>query len=123
MFESEVAAATQNSLPTVLGKFKQELDMVAHLSSIPTLKHWDAMKGTQGMVYNITEEQPNAQEQIFNAISIVLAKYSEASYLFQELHMSKASARDIQDVSDPLSTGVQYLWATLKAHNIMAEYI
>eukprot|EP00957_Ditylum_brightwellii_P015226 1147334-Ditylum_brightwellii.AAC.1 len=63
MFELLVATAAQNSLPTVFGRSKQGVDMSVHLPGIPTLKHWDTMEGTQGMVYKITEDLPNAQHQ------------------------------------------------------------
>eukprot|EP00957_Ditylum_brightwellii_P008157 617908-Ditylum_brightwellii.AAC.1 len=70
MFELQVATAAQNSLPTIFGHSKQGVDMSVHLPGIPTLKHWNAMKGTQGMVYKITKELPNAQHQLSTAISI-----------------------------------------------------
>eukprot|EP00957_Ditylum_brightwellii_P191061 14547705-Ditylum_brightwellii.AAC.1 len=126
------------------------------------------MEGTQGMVYKITEELPNVQEQITSAISIVLEDYVEAQHLFHELltnsvrfrqvlisfmnnflmrlrstssymddtawsivsqcvkqffsdiAAAKASDRDIRDIDDPSYTCAQYIWATLKAHAVMA---
>eukprot|EP00957_Ditylum_brightwellii_P080035 6086628-Ditylum_brightwellii.AAC.1 len=82
------------------------------------------MEGTQGMVYKITEELPNAQEEITSAISIVLVNYVDAQHLCHELLINsvpaKVSARDIRDIHDPFYTCAQYIWATLKVHAVMA---
>eukprot|EP00957_Ditylum_brightwellii_P024282 1831447-Ditylum_brightwellii.AAC.1 len=85
MFESRVATTAQNALPTIFGCPKQGIDMTAHLTGIPTLKHWDAMEGMQGMVYKIKKELPNAQDQLYTTITIVLVDYSEDRQLFHEL--------------------------------------
>eukprot|EP00957_Ditylum_brightwellii_P034853 2640785-Ditylum_brightwellii.AAC.1 len=49
MFESQVAIAAQNTLPTIFGQTKQVIDTAVHLPGLPNLKHWDAMEGAQGM--------------------------------------------------------------------------
>eukprot|EP00957_Ditylum_brightwellii_P133620 10187824-Ditylum_brightwellii.AAC.1 len=81
------------------------------------------MEGMQGMVYKVTEELPNAQEQITSAISIVLADYLEARHLFHKLltnasmremnfadiAAAKAFTRDIRDINDSSYMCTQYI--------------
>eukprot|EP00957_Ditylum_brightwellii_P053914 4084471-Ditylum_brightwellii.AAC.1 len=84
MLESRIAAAVQNTLLTVFCQSKMVVDINVHLPGVPSLKHWDTMESTQGLFHCITEELPNAQEQLTTAINVVLAEHTEAMLLCQE---------------------------------------
>eukprot|EP00957_Ditylum_brightwellii_P208872 15359341-Ditylum_brightwellii.AAC.1 len=84
-FSTMFAAVAQNTPPTIFGQSKTVVDMNVHLPGVPSLKHWDAMEGTQRLFHCITEEMPNAQEQLTTAINVVLAEHTKAMLLCKEL--------------------------------------
>lgn len=43
--------------------------------------------------------------------------------VFDDISSVRITAKDSKDNDDPLLTAAQYIWATLKAHGIMEEYI
>ena len=43
--------------------------------------------------------------------------------IFEDIHAVRVSARDIRDITDATYTTAQYIWATLKAHEVMEEYM
>lgn len=44
-------------------------------------------------------------------------------WIFQDLSDSRVTGRDAKDSDDELQTAAEYLWATLKTHKVMAEYL
>lgn len=80
MFETRVAAAAQNVLPTIFSKATGP-DMGVHLPAVLSLDKWDSGDGTQGLFYRIMEEIPNVQEQFESAISLTLAGAPSATAL------------------------------------------
>lgn len=85
MFESRVAASTQNLLPVIFGKMAAGADAGVFLPACSTYKKWNAGKGTQGLYYQILSEIPNAQSQFQHAIPIVLGDGSPSAKLCQDL--------------------------------------